>query len=203
MGVIQNLEIDHVKSLVITLFFWVWTSIYQLCLGMNSRIPGLWPIPYWALLVTGENCEIWCNFPRRILEAPQLAFQESQKVAIVIQTCHDLSKNGSAIIKNEILGYWYRIFRQTHLGFATWNDGDGDFFLLHDPGWHMEDWQSFGKSYVMTLRCWLDLVRDWEAESWRTRWDFPQGFSQREFQLKPQSPPTTAICIKIIGFGAV
>jgi len=29
--------------------------------------------------------------------------------------------------------------------------------------WHMEDWQSFGKSYVMTLRCWLDLVRDWEG----------------------------------------
>ena len=27
----------------------------------------------------------------------------------------------------------------------------------------MEDWHSFGKSYVMTLRCWLDLIRDWKA----------------------------------------
>lgn len=27
----------------------------------------------------------------------------------------------------------------------------------------MEDWQSFGKSYVMTLRCWLDRVKDWQA----------------------------------------
>ena len=29
--------------------------------------------------------------------------------------------------------------------------------------WHMEDWHSFGKSYVMTLRCWLDRVKDWQA----------------------------------------
>lgn len=29
--------------------------------------------------------------------------------------------------------------------------------------WHMEDWHSFGKSYVMTLRCWLDRVKDWQG----------------------------------------
>lgn len=29
----------------------------------------------------------------------------------------------------------------------------------------MEDWHSFGKSYVMTLRAWLDLVKDWEVGS--------------------------------------
>eukprot|EP00931_Biecheleriopsis_adriatica_P085984 TRINITY_DN60727_c0_g1_i1.p1 TRINITY_DN60727_c0_g1~~TRINITY_DN60727_c0_g1_i1.p1 ORF type:complete len:520 (-),score=92.81 TRINITY_DN60727_c0_g1_i1:24-1562(-) len=28
--------------------------------------------------------------------------------------------------------------------------------------WHMEDWQSFGKSYVQTLRCWLDKIKDWK-----------------------------------------
>lgn len=29
--------------------------------------------------------------------------------------------------------------------------------------WHMEDWQSFGKSYVQTTRCWLDRIKTWEG----------------------------------------
>lgn len=35
----------------------------------------------------------------------------------------------------------------------------------------MEDWHSFGKSYVMTLRAWLDLVKDWEVGSLSGLWD--------------------------------
>ncbi|CAE8620364.1 unnamed protein product, partial [Polarella glacialis] len=29
--------------------------------------------------------------------------------------------------------------------------------------WHLEDWQSCGKSYVQTLRCWLDEIKSWEG----------------------------------------
>jgi len=35
--------------------------------------------------------------------------------------------------------------------------------MEYSDRWHMEDWQSFGKSYVMTLRCWLERIRDWKG----------------------------------------
>lgn len=43
--------------------------------------------------------------------------------------------------------------------------------------WHLEDWQSFGKSYVQTLRCWLDNIKTWPNmdefdSSFRRMWEY-------------------------------